>query len=356
MSNFNKGEWSEIYALLFLLIYPDMVVADSKLNAIANDLYKLKEIKRTDDINGVFEYVLKGNDVEVRNNDELDYVISLIELSENKNRILEAINNAPSGGGSFEIEGIDGLLFKLTKGEKIKAKSLSKEDLEAIVYDFRLGRDANLKYSIKSSLGRPATLLNASQRTNFLYVVEGLSDDQAAEINSIDTSSKLLDRIKLINKFGGSIKFVKVPDEKFDYNLKMIDSKMPEYLGNTLLDSYIKNEKDLKELFLKSNQFLDETFAMKKLSQFLEAVSFGMFPGKKWDGYNEVNGGLLIIKTNGNVVVLDLVYYKKEVLNYIIEETKLDTPSTTRYSQLELIKVGDKKHEFTLNLQVRYKK
>lgn len=355
MSNFNKGEWSEIYTILFLLIYPDLVIANSKLNAIAKDLYKLKEIKRTDSFNGVFEYILKGNDVEIHNNDKLEYVISLIELNENKNKILQAINNAPSGDGAFEIEGIDGLLYKLTKGEKLKAKSLSKEDLEAIVHDFRLGRDADLKYSIKSSLGRPATLLNSSQRTNFLYSVEGLSDEQAAEINAIDTSSKLLDRIKLIEKYGGVIKFEKVTDEIFDYNLKMIDSKMPEYLGNAILDSYIKNEKNLKELFLNSNQFSDSAFAMKKLGQFLEAVSFGFLPGKKWDGFNEVNGGLLIVKSNGNVVVLDLVYYRKEVLNYIIEETKLDTPSTTRYHQLELSRKGDK-HQFTLNLQVRYKK
>ncbi len=132
---------------------------------------------------------------------------------------------------------------------------------------------------------------------------------------------------------------------------------MPEYLANVLVQSYITGNKDLFSLFVTSNQFEDKDFAIKKLGDFLEGISFCFFPSKKWDGNKKVNGGLVIIKNNGNIVILDLIYYRKEVINYLINETKLDSPSTSRFHMLELYKNPiDNKIYFTLNLQIRYKK
>jgi len=360
MSSFNRGEWSEIYAILCMLVCPELSIGNSDLQEITDKLYKIKSIKIADPTKdkGIIEYCLQNNkDVKVIYNNEIDDLISNLELSENKSRIFEAIQNAPVGKGSFEISGIDKLLVKLTKGSKIKSKSFSKEDMEAVVQDKRLGKDQSLKYSIKSSMGSPATLLNSSQHTNFLYSIENFSDKYIDEINSIKTNTKLLDRIKRIKELGGIIKFEKVLDENLNYNLKMIDSKMPEYLANVLLDSYLIDTKDLKELFLNSNQFEDNDFALKKLGDFLEGISFGFFPSKKWNGEKEVNGGLVIVKNDGNIMVLDLIYYRNEVVKYLINETKLDSPSSSRYKMLDLFKIEpENKIYFTLNLQVRYKK
>lgn len=359
MSSFNRGEWSEIYAILCMLVCPDLSVGNADLEEITNKLYKIKKIQianpNTD--NGIIEYCLKNNcDVEVYYDNELDNLISILELNENKHRIFDAIQNAPIGNGAFEIEGIENILVKLTRGNKIKARSFSKEDLEATVLDKRIGKDASLKYSIKSSLGSPATLLNASNYTNFLYSITGLDEKYIDEINSIETRTKLLDRINFITSHGGKIKFERIVDQNLEYNLRMIDTLMPEYLANVLLNSYIKGTKDLKDLFLASNQFIDEDFALKKLGDLLEGISFGFFPSIKWDGINNVNGGLVIVKNDGNVIILDLVYYRNEVLKFLIKETKLDSPSSTRYNMLHLEKdLFSDKIYFTLNLQIRYK-
>lgn len=359
MSSFNRGEWSEIYAILAMLLCPELAVGNAELETITNELYDLKKIRICNpNTNGIIEYSLNNqSDVEVIYDDVFDNIISKIELSENKHRLFDAIENAPVGSGAFEIEGIDGILAKLTKGKTIKSRSFSKEDLEAQVLDNRIGKEKSLKYSIKSSLGSPATLLNSSQHTNFRYCIEGLDEAYIDEINSIDTKTKLLDRINFIKTHGGRIKFSKVVDDTLDYNLRMIDSNMPTYLGNVLLQSYISGKKDLLPLFLESNQFQDQDFAVKKLGDFLEGISFGFFPSLKWDGINQVNGGLVIVKNNGNIVILDLIYYRREVLKYLMNETKLDSPSSSRYHMLELYKnPSDDKIYFTLNLQVRYKK
>ena len=133
----------------------------------------------------------------------------------------------------------------------------------------------------------------------------------------------------------------------------MVDSLLPELLGEILLRSYSENQKDLKKLFLKPT-FLGQKIAEKKIGDFLLAISFGMFPSIEWDGYYTVTGGILIVMKNGDVYNLDLNYYKKEVVDYLMKETKLDTPSSKRYDMLNLIKENGE-IIFTLNLQIRYK-
>lgn len=240
----------------------------------------------------------------------------------------------------------------------MKSNSNSKSDIIATVLDTKISDKLVLKYSIKSSFGSPATILNASNLTNFIYEVEGLKKENIKEINRITKSKsnkKLRDGLKKIFELGGKIKYSDIPCENFKYNLQMIDSNMPEYLGNSLLDFYKNSNSSLKELFLNNNIFKDKDFALKKLSDFLEGISFGFFPKEKWNGINEVNGGLIIVKPDGKVVVLDLIYFQHEVLKYLVEETKLDTPSSTRYKMLQLFEKEGKIY-FTLNLQIRYKK
>ena len=359
MSSFNRGEWSEIYAILSLLLCPDLSIGNSELEEITNELYNLKQIK-IDNPNseGIIEYSLNNqSDVEVFYDNEFSSLISKIELEQNKHRLFDAIMNAPVGGGAFEIRGVDGILTKLTRSHPLKAKSFKKEDLEAIILDKRLGKNVALKYSIKSSLGSPATLLNSSLHTNFLFSIDGLDEIYIDSVNKINTRTKLLDRINFIRFHNGKINFERIVNPTLEYNLKLIDSNMPKYLANVLLQSYITGNKDLMSLFLNSNQFEDKNFAIKKLGDFLEGISFGFFPSVRWNGINHVNGGFVIVKNNGNIVILDLIYYKNEVLKYLIKETKLDSPSSSRYHMLELYKSElDGKIYFTLNLQVRYKK
>ena len=128
---------------------------------------------------------------------------------------------------------------------------------------------------------------------------------------------------------------------------------MDEYIANTLLYSYKNDIKLLKSIFVDANNFNDIKLAEKKLGDFLSAISFGFFPSTKWNGENSVNGGLLIVTDKGNVVVLDLIYYENAVRKYLINNTQLDSPSSSRYHMLEIFKEKGE-YYFTLNLQVRY--
>lgn len=94
----------------------------------------------------------------------------------------------------------------MTNQTFLKSNSNSKYDLIATVLDTKVNNKLVLKYSIKSSLGSPATILNASSLTNFIYEVKGLNKKKIKEINKITMSksnSKLRDGLNKIFEFGG---------------------------------------------------------------------------------------------------------------------------------------------------------
>lgn len=77
-------------------------------------------------------------------------------------------------------------------------------------------------------------------------------------------------------------------------------------------------------------------------------------PSKKWNGINEINGGILVVAKNSEVYLLDLVYYRSLVDNYLVKNIKFDSPSSTRYKMMEIYK-QDNRYYFKLNLQIRFK-
>ena len=351
MITLNRGEWSELYCVLFLLIKPKIEIVDENMNKITSELFEIKKIIA--DTNFPLEYEIINDRIIVYAVKDKIKSYTKKEIDKYRNELYKKIINNTSVSGSFSIESIEEFLRDFSLGQVLKAKNVSKEDIEVIAYDNKRKSDINLKYSIKSSLGSPATLLNSSNHTNFKYRVIGMNDDLMKEVNSIDTRTKLLDRLNIIYNNNCSITYDSVVSDNFLYNLKMIDSSMDKYIANTLLYSYKNNNKILKDIFISANSFDDVQFAEKKLGDFLSAISFGFFPGTKWNGENVVNGGLLIVTDEGNVVVLDLVYYENTVRKYLINNTQLDSPSSTRYHMLEVFKDNDE-YYFTLNLQVRY--
>jgi len=347
---FNKGEWSELYTFLYLLLNPNLVIVNEDLKVIENSKFQIVEILASDN-----RYKIE-DDIVIKISDKgLNKEYNLSYISKETKVLLEKISTHTKAKGSFEIEEIIPLVDDLLEDKKPKGSSLVKGDLEANVLDRYFKKIINLKYSIKSNLGRPATLLNASSHTNFIYEVSNIDDDIMKRNNAIDGRKKLLDRCKFLSDSHASVRFVSVESATFDYNLKMIDSNLDRLLANMLYLSYEQNEKDIKKLI--SNIIKDEdeyAFYQKKIGDFANAVTFGMMASKKWNGQNEVNGGILLVSKSGEVYLLDLIYFKAMVDKYLIDNIKLDSPSSTRYKMFEIYKENGK-HYFKLNLQIRFK-
>ena len=349
---FNKGEWSELYTFLHLLINPNLEIVDEHLKLINNNTFQVMDIRLEDKT----QYkIQKDKNITKIRASGVEKIYLLDELKQEKEILLDKILNHKKSKGSFEIKEMNAVIDGLLDGHKFKGKSKVKGDLEAEVLDRKRGSSFNLKYNIKSSLGSPATLLNTSSHTNFIYEVSNIDDTVMKKNNAIKSRKKLLDRATYLQNIGAKINFVKVESDTFAYNLKMVDSNLDKILADMLYLSYKNNEKDIQKLIALTVKNEDEyNFYKKKISDFANAVTFGMRASETWNGTNEVNGGIIIVTKTGEVYLLDLIYFKTVVDKYLIDNIKLDSPSSTRYKMFEIYKESGR-YYFKLNLQVRFK-
>jgi len=347
---FNKGEWSELYTFLYLLIHPNLAIVDDHLKIIDNSLFEVVEIILKDK-----SYRIDNNRVIKIDSDSKQNEYNLTYLSKNNTLLLKKIQAHTKAKGSFYINELKPFIDDFFDGKKPKGSSYVKGDLSTKVWDKKFEKSVHLNYNIKSNLGRPATLLNASSHTNFIYEVKNIDDKIMHQINAIKGRKKLLNRYQFLIKNGATIEFRQVESEAFDYNLKMTDSNMNKLLAKMLLLSYKDNQKDILTLLSNISKNEDEySLYKKKMADFTNAVTFGMRASQKWNGINEVNGGILLVMRSGEVYLLDLIYFKDIVNRYLINNIKLDTPSSTRYKMFEIYKQNGK-YYFKLNLQIRFK-
>ncbi|MDE6253597.1 MAG: HpaII family restriction endonuclease [Lachnospiraceae bacterium] len=216
----------------------------------------------------------------------------------------------------------------------------------------------NVGFFIRAEVGNAPILLNAGKTTNFIYKVEGVDKEQLEEINAIDTRNKIKDRMTKIKECGGKITFSRMSNVGFKRNLIMIDSRMPEILAYMLLYSYdedIKECKTLVELAGKRDPLGYEYSAMYeyKFKKFLCSCALGMKSVKQWDGLDEVNGGYIIVKADGEVFVYH-IYNHNVFEQYLIDNTVCERASTTRYEYMNLYEEGGEIY-IKMNLQVSFK-
>ena len=353
----NKGEWSEPYALFKILGDKYLYKGDEHFKKIENIFYPVIKILRRH-TNGTFEFSIDDDIVFISNNNE-EIKIPVIEFHNKAKLLMKKINT--SSETTFEIPEIEEFMNSFNC-ISLKADNTSKSDITIMVYDSRIQQSPTLDFSIKSQLGSPSTLLNASNHTNFNYAVENidLSNDEITVINSITGRSKIKDRIKTINEKGGYLSFYNTESPVLLNNLILIDSSLAEILGYMLLDYFSSNRTSIIELTesVKSNNPLDfdletgQPFYKYRIKRFLTDTALGMMPGIVWEGNYEATGGYLVVKEDGEVLCYH-IYNKMEFENYLINNTKFETSSSSRHNYGKLYSENGKLL-FRLNLQIRF--
>ena len=359
MTTGNKGEWSEVYVLLRLLGDKKLQPGDANLDKISGLYYPIISITR----NGTGEnqtYRLDGEDVVIEENGT-ERRIPGMRFTENSYYLLSEIKKKKKG--TFTIPKTEGFMEDI-RCLSLKAGSSEKSDISVSIYDQRTGQKPVLGFSIKSQLGSPSTLLNAGRSTNFIYKIIGnLSKKDIRDINAINTRSKVKDRLSAIYERGASLRFREQYNRTFENNLILIDSSLPKILGSLVLDFYGEsNRTTLRELTdaLKQQNPLhfdigqNHIFYEYKIKRFLTDIALGMKPATVWQGEYEVKGGYLIVKENGDIVCYH-IYDKNEFEEYLMNNTRLETASTSRHDFGEIYEQNGKLY-FNLNLQIRFTK
>lgn len=217
----------------------------------------------------------------------------------------------------------------------------------------------NPEYHSQYDLKYQGFFLNSSE-TNFIFRVKNLSPNNFQQINHIFTPQKVKERIKIILNQGGILEFVKTENRIFGNNLVLSDSLLPNIFGEILLKFYSSSFSKMIDLVneikkvnpLNYDLSDNHDFYTYKVKRFLTDVALGMLPSQVWEGNYDADGGYLIVKDDGEIICYH-IYHKHLFENYLFNNTKLETASTSRHNFGKLYKEnGDLL--IKLNLQIRF--
>ncbi len=348
----NKGEWSELYVLYRLFAEHKISAADNNLQPTSKQ-YQFLKIFREDTSKKTIVYDLANeNKVIIHGNGE-DKEISVVGLSEKTKRIFKAIKDATDT--TFTIVEAENLMtdFALTK---IKANSNEKSDLIATIKDDLISETTPYGFSIKSQVGGASTLLNASGHgTNFIYKISNFIGD-INTINSIKTRSKVRDRLQALINVGARLDYFGMVNQTFKENMRMVDSVLPNIIAQMLMNYYFGNGHNLNKLcklLAQDNEFdLNELQIVSKIKNFLKIVALGMVPKTPWNDRLSTYGGYIVVREDGQLVCYHL-YNEDAFKDYLFNNTKFDTPSSTRHNFGSIYEKGGDLF-INLNLQIRF--
>jgi type II restriction enzyme len=353
----NKGEWSEFYTFIKLLADKQINAADTNLQKIEDIFYPVLKIVRQE-ASGRMDYEFSA-DGKVRVL-EAGTEIALVDSSDLKSKILEVFNIIRNEQSTtFEVPVAEELMHRF-KATRLNAGNSRKEDITLKIHDRNTGTDPEIGFSIKSMLGSAATLLNSSSATNFIFKINNLPEEMISEINTIEGKSKIRERLTAIIRTGATFTYQGTSSEVFAKNLRKIDTVLPEITAELLLAYYSGKGSALPELVsnlgkgeIKILQFdLDASDYEFKIKSLLHNIALGMVPSSPWDGLLRAHGGYIIVREDGEIVCYH-VYNADDFRSYLFNNTRLDTPSTSRHGFGEIYNEGESLF-IKLNIQIRF--
>ena len=350
----NSGEWSEVYVLLALLAYGKVPLADSDLNILHAQYLEVIEVQRSDRRGSLVFSIADDAESVVLNSGEI--VTTRTEIKS----VLPLLLCAISGGGKgIVIPEVEVLLVRM-RTYVLAAPSSDKTDLVVVVRDHRNGSINTLSFSLKSQIGTPASLLNASGATSFRYELQG-SPNSVQQLRNLGRDP--LKIIKISTASGVSICCGRPLSEQFRENLLLIDSMMPEIVSEMLFGHFSGRASKMVDVIdhlaqtnpIKVKTKSIELFYLQKVRSLLADVALGMTAGKPWDGNYTANSGYLILTKQGTLASI-MFSDQNTFRDYLLKNTRFERGSRERhkYGSIEFEKDGNP--YIDLNLQIRFSK
>jgi type II restriction enzyme len=349
----NRGEWSEVYVLLRTLAEGRLQASDGKLDAVEGSVLHVAEIIRQHRDRS-YHYTINADDVVVSVVPDGSVLESIqrAEIAELADVALIAISQ---GGFSFDIPALQTLLAKLRVTE-LKLTGSNKGDIDMRIHDQSTASTFAAAYSIKSQLGSPSTLLNASGATNFEYEIVG--DGESKTLAGL----KHLKGKKLVQQLyanGFKLEYLGMCNDTFESNLRMIDGQMPVVVA-TLLRLHYEGRgarvAEVLEALIQEDPCgygkSSELQYRHKVKTLLHAVALGMTPAREWDGSLTADGGYVVVKKLGQLACFPSARVDA-FRDHLLDNTKFERASTSRHRYGRLFE-DEGTTRIRLNLQIRF--
>ena len=348
----NSGEWSEIVVLFSLLADGKVPLVDSDLAPLAEQYLEVIEVRRLGKEGELVFTIAEDGESVILNG--ISGVTSRSEIRSFLPILLLAITG---GGKGIVIPEVENLLARM-RTFQLAAPSSDKTDLVVTVRDHRNGAMNTISFSLKSQVGTPASLLNASGATSFRYSVTG-SDSSVHTLQNLGREP-----LKIINQaksLGVSICCGLPLSEQFRQNLLLIDSAMPAITAEMLFGHFAgiaTRMSDVVDYLAEKNPAQINTrnlhgFYLQKTRHFLADIALGMTTSKPWDGHYASNGGYLILTKSGTIASI-MFSDQNTFRDYLLKNTKFERGSRTRHKYGDISQHVDGNYSIDLNLQIRF--
>jgi type II restriction enzyme len=348
MNSANRGEWSELYAIGYLLLNGGGFGADENARRDTSIFYKVLQV--VDNPSGGLEtiYTLENSEIQVTKDGIGIVTIKKENLAPSLDAFFKALVQE-SGSRAFSLPSGDALL-KLLMRDRLSSSSSNIEDLHLILEDIETKiATTRRSFNIKSEIGSPATIFNASGSTNLTFKILGNPKPE-----SFPSASPVKTNLHALVDKGYSLEFVEYDNSTFHQSLENIDSKLPDFLAELMLSYYLSSTTNLASLCHStwSDEKQGNTLQISKIKKFLSAASMGLRANKIWSGYPEDFGGLLLVKENGDVLFYYL-YNLQKFEDYLFKHLRFETPSASRHGFGQVYEYKGEAR-IKLNLQIRF--
>lgn len=326
-----KKEWCEIYTFFRLLVDGKVVLGTAEVKA-GEVSWPVAMIQR-EEHDGTRRYYIEEETIRIEGEtgiksmprEDFGIVAGLIlqavkSSSENDVTSPDGVEEFLDEAGIFDLE----------------AKTEDRTDFSVAFWH----PEAPLRgFNVRSRLSAMNPLLDGGRVANLKLEQSGVkfATPTVNKINALPESpNEVAERMMMIERLGGVLKYSDVADRVFRSNLLMIDLHFPRVLtemvrimhldGISRISELTEIIKQINPLKIKDELINKHKFYEFKMKQFLMALALGMRPAKIYNGLDFAVEGILLVDGSGNV----LCYHKSEkqvMEDFLFLNTRLEKGS-----------------------------
>ncbi len=305
-----KRDWSELYIFFRLLAEGSIVLGGS----VSKTLPIVKITREEHD--GVRTYLIGSEEIKIIS-EQSEKTILREDFQIVAQLVLDALRSEATemtdAKGNLLIaspEGVEGFLDEVG----IFNLSAQAADRTDFYLTFFTSEAEPIGCTLRSRIGKPVPLLDGGRTANLKLEQVGVkfASPTVSKVNALETAHTVMDRMLLIERLGGVLKYADVADRVFRANLAMIDLHLPRLLAEMLRTMHLEGinkvtelterMKEINPLKVKVEFIEKHHFYEHKLKQLLIASALGMRPAKIYTGQESAIGALVLLETDGKIV------------------------------------------------------
>lgn len=323
-----KREWCEL-ATFFRLLADGAVVLGTAEAKNSDVCWPIAMIQR-EEHNGTRRYYIEQENVRMENEQGVQSV-SRDTLGAAADLIIQTVRDAKQNDVASP-DGIEEFLGEISIFD-LEAKTEDRTDFSIAFWH----PEAPLHgFNVRSRLSSMNPLLDGGRTANLKLEQSGIkfATPTVNKINALPESpNEVAERMLMIERLGGTLRYSDVADRIFRCNLQMIDLHFPRLLtemvrtmhldGITRICELAEIMKLRNPLKIKDELINKHGFYEYKIKQFLMTLALGMRPAKLYKGEDSAVEGLLLMNGDGVVVC----YHKSErkmMEEFLFRNTRLE--------------------------------